>query len=280
MAKGDKAAKAVKKDEVKEEAVKKDEVPVESPNEEKKDETEEVAKEEVKKEEVKADEEKETSKTDETAEVKKDEDAAATKDDANEVKKEDESKKEGDMEVDGGGNGEKKEEAPAENKKKRGRKPKTESPAITPDPNKRLRRSSQTVTYQPEDFKSVTHTVQIFRGRGTKLKDLEAVRTSMDRFTRSSEEMHNAHRFLFTMRGKVPQAQVKGNILEFNGFLKYFDKDKVEKETMDKEDEEAEVGWLIIRFCMVCWFVCVHSSNERSTKPVVALISHLGFLGA
>jgi hypothetical protein len=250
MAKGDKAAEAVKNEEAKEEAVKKDDVAVEPPKEEEKDEAEEVAQEEVKKEEIKEDEEKETTKMDETTEVKKDEDAAAMKDESVEVKKEDEKEADDCMKVDGGGSGEKKEEAPAENKKKRGRKPKSESPAKTkgpaktPDPNKRLRRSSQTVTYQPEDFKSVTHTVQIFRGRGTKLKDLEAVRTSIDRFTRTSEEMHNAHRFLFTMRGKVPQAQVKGNILEFNGFLKYFDKDKVEKEAMDKEDEEAEVGLL------------------------------------
>ena len=174
------------------------------------------------------------------ADMKKDSgDLDSAKKTENEEKGEDEKKDSEDMDVDAD---EKKEEAKDNKKRKQGDKEEDEKEATT-DTSKRRRRSSQTSPYQPEDFKRATNAVQIFRGRGDKLGDIESVKESIDKYARTSEEMTAAHKFLFS-RGRVPRNQIKGNILEFSGFLKYFDEEKHDKAKVEKEDEDAEVRFV------------------------------------
>ena len=113
------------------------------------------------------------------------------------------------------------------------------APTPTNERSKRRRTSTQTAVYQPEDFLRNSHVVQIFRGRGAKLGDL--VRDHIDsKYKINSEEMDLAHKFLYG-KGSKNKAQLKSNIMEFSGFLRHYDEDKVDKETIDKEDENAEV---------------------------------------
>ncbi len=85
-----------------------------------------------------------------------------------------------------------------------------------------------------------TPIVHIIKGRGEKLKDMPAVKASIEKYSNNSEEMNVAHRLLYTTRGKAAKREMKGNILEFSGFLKDAPKDYDAKK-LDEEDEEVEV---------------------------------------
>ena len=124
--------------------------------------------------------------------------------------------------------------------RKKPRKRKAHPVSIEEPRSKRERKPIQANTYQPEDFTSVGHTVQIFRGRGKKLRDINTVKESINSFSMNSEEVAQAHRFLYTMRGRVARREMKSNILEFSGYLKHIPKGSDEKK-IEEEDEDDEV---------------------------------------
>jgi hypothetical protein len=190
--------------------------------------------------------------------VKKEEVAAAKEETKEETAKEDDEKKEGDDDdVKQEGNGGKKDEDKKDDddndvkdedtdKLARKRKTSDSSPSKQPESasgsprSKRSRKLSQPESYQPENFKKTTHSAPLSRGRGKKLKDIDSVKESVEQFSMNSEEMVMAHKFLYTMRGRVPRRDMKTNVLEFSGFLKYMPEDADEK-GFEEDDEEAEV---------------------------------------
>ena len=185
----------------------------------------------------------EKATTDEKEEVKEDEtsiDEAKKEDKKEDDKVEDKTSEKDDTTKDGKIDTDDK-DADDDGKKRKADDDKKEGEE-TEDRSKRRRKSAQTAVYQPENFKNTTHVVQIFRGRGKKLGDL--IRDHIDKFKVTSDEMESAHKFLYSIRGKVPKNQIKSNILEFSGFLRHFDEDKVDKEAIDKEDEDAEVRFV------------------------------------
>jgi hypothetical protein len=144
----------------------------------------------------------------------------------------------------------KKEETKTEEKKeadgveidwrKKPRKRKVHPVTIEEPRSKRARKPIQAKAYQPEDFTSVGHAIQIFRGRGKKLQDIDSVKESINSYSMNSEEVAQAHRFLYTMRGRVARREMKSNILEFSGYLKHIPKG-VDEKKIEVEDEFDEV---------------------------------------
>jgi hypothetical protein len=119
------------------------------------------------------------------------------------------------------------------------------APASDENRPKRERKSIQAEAYQPQDFTSGGPTVQIFRGRGKKLRDIDTVKESINSHSMNSEEVAQAHRFLYTMRGRVARREMKSNILEFSGYLKHIQKG-VDEKVIEKDDEDDEVRLDII----------------------------------
>jgi hypothetical protein len=125
---------------------------------------------------------------------------------------------------------------------------------------KRKRKSSILTNFHPADFTMAeTPIVRIIKGRGKKLKDMPAVKASIEKYSNNSDEMNVAHRFLYTTRGKVAKREIKANILEFSGFLKDVPKGYDAKKLED-EDEEAEVR------TVMHIYICV--PIDRRLKPV------------
>lgn len=235
---------------------KKEEEPKEEKVDEKVDEKVEEKKEEKKEEK---EEEKEDEKVEEKVEAKE-EGKEDEKVEEKEEKKEEEPKKEETKTDD------KKEVDIDWRKKPRKRKP---HPVGIEEPrSKRERKPIQANTYQPEDFTSVGHTVQIFRGRGKKLRDISTVKESINSYSMNSEEVAQAHRFLYTMRGRVARREMKSNILEFSGYLKHIPKGGDEKK-IEEEDEEDETKYSTKAFKLnipdikvLCDFFSVDRSAE------------------
>ena len=108
---------------------------------------------------------------------------------------------------------------------------------------KRKRRSSTLAAFEPEDFTMADQEYEgpkIIKGRGVKLGDLPAVRSSIEKYKASSNECQTAHKLLYTMRSKPALKDVKNNILNFSGYLVPLPKNYDEK-VMEKEDENEEV---------------------------------------
>ena len=129
-------------------------------------------------------------------------------------------------------------EAEADEDKKRTAPPPPEEGR--PKREKRARKSAE--AFVPEDFTNIDRHAMIKQGRGKRLGDIKAVRDSVETYQPSSEEMQQAHRLLYPMKGglKPVKKEMKTNILAFNGYLEK-EKDGQDEKELEQQDEEAEV---------------------------------------
>jgi hypothetical protein len=109
--------------------------------------------------------------------------------------------------------------------------------------SKRARKSAE--TFAPAFFskKGTQDKVNIIEGRGSRLGSILNVRKSIESFSNTAEDIHMAHRLLFTIRGKPGKDDFKyrkDQLLAFSGFLTPL----VEGEDQNyraKIDDQAEV---------------------------------------
>jgi hypothetical protein len=97
------------------------------------------------------------------------------------------------------------------------------------------------VAYAPEDFTKVDRSVQIHPGRGLKIGSLKAVRASVEA-SKDHALAELAHKLLYGGNKKPVKDAVKGNILEFSGYLPPKPKDVTPKE-LEAMDKKLEVRW-------------------------------------
>jgi hypothetical protein len=110
-----------------------------------------------------------------------------------------------------------------------------------PPASGRERRSRKTAeVFEPENFKEVDRSTVFKEGRGKKLRDISAVKNSVEGSKLGSDELTAAFKLLYTQRGAPPKKDMKANILEFSGFLTKESKD-VDSKKQKKLDEETEV---------------------------------------
>ena len=110
---------------------------------------------------------------------------------------------------------------------------------------KRKRRESK--SYEPDDFTmaSHNHTLKLSsvpKGRGKKLGDIPAVKSSMNKYKLNTEELLFAYKFVFSNRGTANKKAMKSKLLEFSGYLPPLPKGKYNKEQQDEKDEVFEVS--------------------------------------
>jgi hypothetical protein len=111
----------------------------------------------------------------------------------------------------------------------------------SPGREKRARKSVAASAYKPEDFSAVDRSAQIVTGTGTPLGDLAVVAESIEGLSHNSEDLHMAHRLLFSSRGRLPTKELKENTLSFNGYLEKPPKGASKEET-EKKNLDVEVG--------------------------------------
>jgi hypothetical protein len=123
-----------------------------------------------------------------------------------------------------------------------GRRRKRDKVEVTsPGREKRARKSVAASAYKPEDFSAIDRSAQIVTGTGAPLGDLAAVAESIEGLGHNAEDLHMAHRLLFSSRGRLPTKELKENILSFNGYLEKAAKGASKEET-EKKNLEIEVG--------------------------------------
>ena len=216
-------------------------------------------------------------KPDEEVETETKEDATEdTKDDAKESDKEEEAGDDG-----SGDDAEMQDAKEEENESEETKTPRKrkkyaetlvkESAHILPvSATKRSRKSVSASSYQPENFKgagvhATDPNLAIPKGRGTALKDISAVRNKIASCKQGDPILKEAHKVLYggpggiTGKGKVKVSLIKGNILEFTGFLPIVedneDATEEEKEEIAENEERIHVSSLFfIQFlaCEVC----------------------------
>ena len=123
--------------------------------------------------------------------------------------------------------------------KKRG--PRNRLDPVPEKSGKRQRKSAE--AYKPPDFTEVRPYKEVPKGRGTKLRDIPALKEIIDAITVQDpkKEIFNAFRFLFAVRGKVTPQDKKDRLLDFAGFLPPIDEEE-DKDAREKKDEDAEVS--------------------------------------
>merc|ERR1719223_2701846 len=105
-----------------------------------------------------------------------------------------------------------------------------ESAHILPESDsKRSRRSISANSYQPENFKdeslSSDPKLAIPKGRGTALRDIPATKSKITSFKLGDPILKEAHKLLYggpggiTGKGRTKPGSVKGNVLQFTGYL-------------------------------------------------------------
>lgn len=120
----------------------------------------------------------------------------------------------------------------------------TESTASQPSREKRARKSAE--AFIPDDFKHIEHQVAILEGRGTKLNDLEPVRSSIEALPVTAPELLAAHKFLYPSQRKPPKNRTKSDILEFSGFLPKLQEGQEDKD-VEESDDKLEVSlWVFL----------------------------------
>jgi hypothetical protein len=180
------------------------------------------------------DEEKKASKPEESKEAAKEGADAAAKEEAAADDSKAAAKKEA------AADGEAKEEGDGKKKAAKPKKEKKPPPTPTRTSTRERRTRKEADIFNPEDFTKVDHTVKIIDGRGSRLADLEAVRTHVESLKPASDELAMAHKFLYSGRGKPPAKEMRRNIMLFSGFLVKHD-DSVSEEDKKELDDEAEV---------------------------------------
>ncbi len=110
---------------------------------------------------------------------------------------------------------------------------------------KRKRRESK--SYEPDDFtmasvNAASKAATVFKGRGKKLGNIEAVDTNMKKYKISSDEFVAAYKFLFNNRGTSNKKLMKDKLFEFSGYLPPLPKGKYDKKKQDNEEEMIEVS--------------------------------------
>jgi hypothetical protein len=199
--------------------------------------------------------------------VKKEEEAPEEPPGDGKIKKEGEAPKEAQEETtkdaDEGKEDEKEEGKEAESKdntdtvqkviKKRG--PRNRLDAMPEKSGKRQRKSAE--AYKPPDFTEIRPYKEAPKGRGTKLRDIPALKAIIEAVSVQDpkKEIFNAFRFIFPVRGKVTPKDKKERLLDFAGFLPPIDEEE-DKEAREKRDEDAEVS--VDYFCLAG---CPHVSR-------------------
>lgn len=141
---------------------------------------------------------------------------------------------------------------------------------------KRERKSSLLTAFEPADFTMLGHFggtgIRIVNGRGEALKTFPSVMASIEKA--STEDVANAHRFLFGNRGgKLSKKQMISNLSEFSGYLekkpKSYDKDKLESEEEAAETKYSKKAFkmLITEVKKMCHFFNVDIRPEDG-KPL------------
>mmetsp|Transcript_9124 Transcript_9124/g.22653 ORF Transcript_9124/g.22653 Transcript_9124/m.22653 type:complete len:307 (+) Transcript_9124:197-1117(+) len=137
---------------------------------------------------------------------------------------------------------------------------------------KRKRRESK--SYEPDDFtmasvNAASKAATVFKGRGKKLGNIEAVDTNMKKYKISSDEFVAAYKFLFNNRGTSNKKLMKDKLFEFSGYLPPLPKGKYDKKKQDNEEEMIETKYAIKAFKMnvsqikaLCTFFCVDHCGE------------------
>lgn len=166
--------------------------------------------------------EEEPQKEDEKKDESKDGDMLTEAKDAKEAKPQEDKKEETEKEDSA--------KAGAEDKKRK-------AEGEEPKDGKRKRKTA--AVFKPEDFSQSKTTVNAYKGRGDKLRDLEGVRESIESHSHLDEVVKMAYSFVFATRGKPPM-KAKEHLLDFTGYLPE-EEEGEDKAKAEERDEELEV---------------------------------------
>ena len=132
-----------------------------------------------------------------------------------------------------------------------------ESAHILPESDsKRSRRSISANSYQPENFKdeslSSDPKLAITKGRGTALRDIPATKSKITSFKLGDPILKEAHKLLYggpggiTGKGRTKPGSVKGNVLQFTGYLPAVEDNanatEEEKKAIEENEEKIHVS--------------------------------------
>uniref|UniRef100_A0A7S4ALD8 DEK-C domain-containing protein n=1 Tax=Pseudo-nitzschia australis TaxID=44445 RepID=A0A7S4ALD8_9STRA len=156
---------------------------------------------------------------------------------------------------------------------------------------KRKRRESK--SYEPDDFTMSSYNAAVKAsaiavGRGKKLGEIAAVKSSINMYKLNTEELLLAYKFVFSNRGTAKKKSMREKLLEFSGYLPPIPKGKYDEERQDEEDKVFETKYATKAFKMnvsqiktLCVFFSVDYS-DKGGKPLKkdAMIDRLlDFLG-
>mmetsp|Transcript_16556 Transcript_16556/g.45611 ORF Transcript_16556/g.45611 Transcript_16556/m.45611 type:complete len:302 (+) Transcript_16556:184-1089(+) len=156
---------------------------------------------------------------------------------------------------------------------------------------KRKRRESK--NYEPDDFTMSSYNAAmkasvVAEGRGKKIGEIAAVRSSINKYKLNTEELLFAYKFVFSNRGTSNKKLMKDKLLDFSGYLPPLPKGKYNTERLDEEDEVFETKYATKAFKMnvsqiktLCTFFNVdHRAEDGKPLKKDDLIDRLlDFLG-
>ena len=142
-----------------------------------------------------------------------------------------------------------------------------ESAHIRPESDsKRARKSFSAYSYQPENFKDEAHATDstpnmvIPKGRGATLKDIPSTKKKIERYKVGEPLLKEAHKLLYggpggiSGKGPIKASAIKGNLLEFSGYLPPENEDATEEEKEEQREKEEKIHVSSHCFSAHHWF--------------------------
>mmetsp|Transcript_22679 Transcript_22679/g.37519 ORF Transcript_22679/g.37519 Transcript_22679/m.37519 type:complete len:357 (+) Transcript_22679:100-1170(+) len=171
-----------------------------------------------------------------------------------------------------------------DNDNDKSKKRKTPATAVATAPSRAGKRDRKAAsTFVPADTFKKDARVTVMGGRGSRLSDVSDVADSIQGASNTSAALLAAFKLLFTARGKVTGAAMKGYLLDFSGYLPVLDDDVPdEKRNKLEEDAEAKASKKAYKFKtqeikMLCDFFTVDRSGVSTKEALIDRL--LDFLG-